>query len=239
MPPCLRSFPPGCFTHYPWMTKIGWPKWTASQGQFVSERFKQVSSCETTTEVLYLSPKNLGCHKGEVKPNITCVVCLGGISCEMFSSLSERTINNFRVCGTPIASSAWMRSSPTKKDHLTASVSFRELYPTPKNLLQNIKYQPYHHPSHQTSTKHPHHHPSPIIWYDVFVENHPLDSLTALISRSVQSRVNKGSVKKPAKRSKASQGSVEIGRFLWAWFEQVEGGGRFFCIVIMIFLKDF
>ena len=130
--------------------KIGWPKWTASQNKLGSKRFKQVSSCETTTEVLYLSLKNLGCHKGEVKPNITCVVCLGGISCEMFSSLSERTINNFRVCGTPIASSAWMRSSPTKKDHLTASVSFRELYPTPKNLLQNIKYQPYHHPSLQT-----------------------------------------------------------------------------------------
>lgn len=88
----------------------------------------------------------------------------------MFSSLSERTINNVHVCGTPIASSAWTRSSPTKKDHLTASVSFRGLHhPTPKKMLQNIKYQPYHHPSRQTSTKHPHHHPSPIIWYDFFV----------------------------------------------------------------------
>lgn len=148
----------------------------------------------------------------------------------MFSSLSERTINNFHVCGTPIAWSAWMRSSPTKNIISLHQFHSESYIPSWKKLLHNIKYQPYHHPGHQTSTKHPRHHPSPIIWYDFFVENHPLDSLTALISRSVQSRVNKGSVKKPAKRSKASRGWFKLGGSLglWAWFEQVEGGwGRF------------
>ncbi len=74
------------------------------------------------------------------------------------------------VAGTPIASSAWMRSSPTKKDHLTASVLFRGLshnencWETPINI-----HQPYHHHSHQLDTLTITLHPS----YNFFVEKSP------------------------------------------------------------------